>query len=181
MCFSHRNTTTWKSSQKLVSHQLTITQMKFSPDNKYLLSVGRDRRWSIFKIDYRKANDDQSFNFELLAASSKHDGIHSRIIWTCDWSHDSKVFVTGSRDAKLVAWTHPEETTDGKQSNLGGYKAFQILNLQKDDSVTAAAFAQNYFKDQHGCYLVAIGLETGYIHLYSLSNTWEQLLTINRE
>jgi len=172
------NTATWKYSQKLSSHQLTITQMKFSPDNKYLLSVGRDRRWSIFKIGHNDADDDHSFNFELIAASGKHDGIHSRIIWTCDWSHDSKMFVTGSRDAKVVAWTSTHVNT---QSNLGPYKAIQTLNLGKDDSVTAAAFAHEFYQNVHGVYLVAVGLETGYIHLYSLSATWERLLTINRQ
>lgn len=63
--------------------------MKFSPDSNNLLSVSRDRRWSLFS----KTMDG---NFELVATTDKKTGVHSRIIWTCAWSHDSNYFATGN-------------------------------------------------------------------------------------
>lgn len=45
----YRDANTWKEMQKLRGHSLTVTQLEFSPDNQFLLSVGRDRRWTLFK------------------------------------------------------------------------------------------------------------------------------------
>jgi elongator complex protein 2 len=45
------NTNTWKSIVRLAVHQLTVVRMAFSNDGRYLLSVSRDRSWSLFEID----------------------------------------------------------------------------------------------------------------------------------
>lgn len=151
--------------------------MKFSSDNKYLLSVGRDRRWCVFENRQTDATDDNICNFELIARTDKRNGIHSRIIWTCDWAHDSAVFATGSRDAKAVVWARGN--TDS-QTSLGEFKAVGTVDLAKNDSVTALAFAHDYHCQQKGNYLIALGLETGFIHLYSFAKDWSHWFTIDR-
>ncbi len=45
------NTNTWKPIVRLALHQLTVVRMAFSNDGRYLLSVSRDRSWSLFEID----------------------------------------------------------------------------------------------------------------------------------
>ena len=150
------STNTWTQVQKLMSHQLTVTQMEFSPNNKYLLSVSRDRRWSLFEC---KDN-----MYTLIAASLKKDNLHTRIIWCCSWTYDSSFFATGSRDGKIGIW-NPNFTDD---------KIVSTTSLDMKTSVTALAFSlQNI---SQGFYVLAIGLETGFIEIQKLkmfSNNFE--------
>lgn len=172
------NTSTWKQLQKLTSHQLTVTQMKFSPDNQRLLSVSRDRRWTLFenKLD-ETSSADKLCDYRMISTTDKKNGIHARIIWTCDWSHDGKYFGTGSRDGKVVAWHRTEVETN---SSLGNYKAVDVIDFAKTDSVTAIAFAKHFIISDNEEYLVAIGLEIGCIHLCSISTKWTHLFKIDR-
>ncbi|XP_069675648.1 elongator complex protein 2 [Periplaneta americana] len=158
------DTSTWKQTQQLVSHQLTVTQMAFSPDDQFLLSVSRDRRWSLFQLDN---NELGSKSYTLVASTDKKTGVHTRIIWTCCWTHDSKHFLTGSRDGKVVVWGHsrsPSETG----SALGQYGVISKPLELSNQSVTALAVAP--MKVSSDEYLIAIGLESGYIHLYKWSS-----------
>lgn len=151
------NATTGELIQKLPSHQLTVTQLEFSPNNQYLLSVSRDRRWTIFQ----RSNDDL---FHSIATTNKQNGIHSRIIWCCCWTSDSEYFLTGSREGKVVMWgKQPETKTD---STLGPFSSIgSPINIA--DSVTAIAVAPKLLPN--GNYLLAIGTESGKIHLYDCS------------
>ncbi|XP_050596608.1 elongator complex protein 2 [Bombus affinis] len=150
------STNTWIQVQKLMSHQLTITQMEFSPNNKYLLSVSRDRRWSLFEC---KDN-----MYTLIAASLKKDSLHTRIIWCCSWTYDSSFFATGSRDGKIGIW-NPNFTDD---------KIVPITSLDVKVSVTALAFSLQRISQDF--YILAIGFETGCIEIQKLkmfSNNFE--------
>ncbi|XP_063702419.1 elongator complex protein 2 [Culicoides brevitarsis] len=150
------DTTTWKVIQKLRSHQLTITQMKFSPNDKHLLTVSRDRKWSLFE------QNPENGNFDLVGCSNPKGGIHARIIWTCDWTGDGKYFVTGSRDKKVVAWTMPPSTS--ATSEMAGVKSLSTLETEAD--VTAIAVSP---KNLESGYLIAIGFGSGVISLYNLN------------
>ncbi|XDV34745.1 hypothetical protein PO909_004873 [Leuciscus waleckii] len=96
------STSSWKQLQSLPCHSLTITQMAFSPNGRLLLAVSRDRTWSL----WRRGNPDSDTetSFSLYANTSKDTAVHTRIIWSCDWSSDSKYFVTSSRDKKVIIW-----------------------------------------------------------------------------
>lgn len=167
------DTLTWKQIQKLPSHQLTVTQLKFSPNNKWLLSVSRDRRWTLFENE--KSNDGIC-NFKMIATTDKKNGIHSRIIWSCDWTHDSKYFATGSRDGKVVAW---QQTDMDSGTSLKMCAALSTIELKKTDSVTAIAFATRFLLNKCD-YIAAIGLENGFIHVCTLNTNWNILFTIDQ-
>nr|XP_012220137.1 PREDICTED: probable elongator complex protein 2 [Linepithema humile] len=158
------STDTWSQVQKLVSHQLTVTQMEFSPNGKYLLSVSRDRRWSLFK--------DEGGSYTLVAVSSKKDSPHSRIIWCCAWTQNSRYFATGSRDGKIGIWS-----TKMMDDNTEGVILETTLSIQ-NQSVTALCFASSCTQ---GSYILAIGCETGRIDIQKITmnaeNVWSQLVT----
>lgn len=136
--------------------------MKFSPNNQYLLTVSRDRRWTLFE----NVND----TFDMIATTDKKNGIHGRIIWTCDWTLDSKFFATGSRDGKVVCWQKTDVKTN---TSLKQWRQAGMLEM-KNESVTAVAFTKNHSRNDESEYIVAIGLEVGLIHIYGFNEmgTW---------
>uniref|UniRef100_A0A8D3DQ99 Elongator complex protein 2 n=1 Tax=Scophthalmus maximus TaxID=52904 RepID=A0A8D3DQ99_SCOMX len=143
------STGTWRQLQTLPCHSLTVTQMAFSPDAQLLLAVSRDRTWSLWR---RNLPSPEKPQFSLHAHTGKDTAVHSRIIWSCDWSPDSKYFVTSSRDKKVIfrCWIKP-------CSSL----------LDVGDSATAVAFCPVLCSDNS--YLLAVGLECGRILLYRWS------------
>ncbi|CAH0604453.1 unnamed protein product [Chrysodeixis includens] len=168
-------TSTWQQVQKLVSHNLTVTQLAFSPDSQQLLSVSRDRRWTLYQRRKR------SNLFDIVACTDKTNGVHSRIIWCCAWTCDSKAFATGSRDGKVCIWSKmgPTSTSLGEYGVLG-------KPLEAGTAVTALSFAP-----RESGLLLAAGLDNGLIRLYhfdvdgwtmikELSNSAAHHLTVKR-
>lgn len=119
---------------------------------------------------------DEVVNFELIASSDKNNGVHARIIWCCSWSHDGQYFATGSRDGKAVVWTKGEDKVD---SSIGCYESVDVLEM-KNESFNALTFARSYLDEHKKDYLVALGLESGVIHICSFRNVWTKLCTINQ-
>ncbi|KAH8405971.1 hypothetical protein KR215_001002 [Drosophila sulfurigaster] len=164
------NTANWKQLEKLSGHQLTVTQLRFSPDARYLLSVSRDRRWSLYE---RQQPNEPLSSYALVANTDKTNGVHTRIIWACDWSHDGKYFATSSRDGKVVLWTKQEEQQQQpEKSSLNGWQAAGLLEL-KNESITAVSFAQSCLTDN--TYVLATGMESGLIKIYQFSEGKFQL------
>lgn len=160
------NTSTWKILQRLRSHKLTVTQMKFSFDCKRLLSVSRDRRWTMFQ---NNPSIDSDVNFEVVALSDKNNSVHERIIWSCCWTHDDRFFATSSRDGKVVFWKKSESA---QATSLNGYQSVTLIDLPLT-SITAVSFAQREF---NGGYLLAVGLESGILHIYKFDGKSFELL-----
>lgn len=95
-------TSTWKEIKtKIAAHALTVTRARFSHNDQWLLTVSRDRLWSLSK----RTEDDQE-PYRLVAKNKAH----ARIIWDCSWSHDDTMFATASRDKTIKIWTQQDET-----------------------------------------------------------------------
>uniref|UniRef100_A0A8C6PDX4 Elongator complex protein 2 n=1 Tax=Nothobranchius furzeri TaxID=105023 RepID=A0A8C6PDX4_NOTFU len=152
------STTTWRQLQRLQYHTLTVTQMAFSPDAQLLLAVSRDRTWSLWRRNPPTSESSEP-RFSLQAHTGKDTAVHSRIIWSCDWSPDSKYFVTSSRDKKVIVWGpwRPESS--------GGSEIKPCSSvLDVGDSATAVAFCPVLCSDDS--HLLAVGLDCGRILLF---------------
>ncbi|XP_054271732.1 elongator complex protein 2-like isoform X1 [Macrosteles quadrilineatus] len=164
------DTSTWRKVGRLVSHKLTVTQLQFSPDDKYLLSVSRDRTWSVFQ----KSDSGP----KLVGRSDKNTGVHTRIIWCCGWSHDSAYFATGSRDGKIVVWGLGEEN----HPTLGPFTPSSDHLDLPEESITSLSFAPGFVLSPLE-YLLAAGTETGEIRLYgwkaSVPSPWRFLFQLS--
>lgn len=132
----------WKIISKLTAHTLTVTQLAFSSNDEYLLSVSRDRTWNLFQKSYflffeLKFLDDEKL-FIQKDMRDKNSSGHSRVIWTCAWTKDSRYFATGSRDKLLNIWLLDQKSNDRLTNKVATFHA--------SDSVTAVDFSPLQFK-----------------------------------
>ncbi|KAH9432481.1 hypothetical protein MCOR02_007176 [Pyricularia oryzae] len=144
----------------LTAHSLTATRLRFSHDDKYLLSVGRDRQWAVFQ-----RSDGEEPGYSLLQAEPKG---HTRMILDAAWApltaSLAPVFATAGRDKAVKLWSL---SSDDKP-------AFKLaLMLPQRASVTSVDFLQRSAKDQEASIVLAVGTEGGDITIYAIdSKTW---------
>lgn len=139
--------------EPLEGHTLTVTNIDWSPDDRLILSVSRDRTWRLFE---REQN-----GFKPIAA----DKSHARIIWDCSFSTDGKVFGTASRDKTVRIWHRDNELSNEKWS------AKSVLKF--DGAATAISFSQT---DK----MLAVGLENGHIEILKTHDyiEWTNVITL---
>ncbi|KAJ7047434.1 WD40-repeat-containing domain protein [Mycena alexandri] len=130
----------------LSGHTLTVTRIAFSPDDRLVLSVSRDRSWRLYEIQ-------EAGGYVPIAA----DKSHGRIIWDCAWASEGDIFATASRDKTVKIW---QRGPDAK------WTAAEVIKL--NDAATAVDFSPVDSQDRR---YLAIGLETGAILIYSNAGT----------
>jgi len=154
------DTATWKQlGLTLRGHALTITKIRFSHNDQWLLSVSRDRTWRLWE------KDTESYRF---VASSKS---HSRIIWDCCWGVDDAFFATASRDKTVKVW----HVGSASQCNVAA-------TLKFDEAVTAITAGHVSNPMRH---VLAVGLENGQIFIYTAQapdvQNWASSLSLSSE
>lgn len=140
----------WKAMGRLQSHSLTVTQIMFSHDDNLLLSVSRDRQYSVFAS---RRTGTGEIDYQLIARQEAH----KRIIWSCSWNPFGHEFATGSRDKTVKIWA---------VENKSSVKQIQSLP-PFNSSVTALSWVGLDRQKNHG--FLAVGMESGLIELWSIS------------
>ncbi|OTA61055.1 WD domain-containing protein [Hypoxylon sp. EC38] len=140
----------------LTAHSLTTTRLRFSPDDRYLLSVGRDRQWAVFE-----KNSDYKHSYKLLQSNPKG---HSRMILDGAWAPftDSLVFATAGRDKQVKIWR--QASSDSADSGITCR-----TTIPESHPVTAIDFLPRTV--EKGTLLLAVGTEIGKISIYSIDVT----------
>lgn len=147
----------------LSAHSLTVTSLAFSPDDRHLLSVGRDRQWALFQLQAEAGEEPgaSEHKYTLLKANPKG---HSRMILDCAWvpttaadNDDPPTFATAGRDKSIKLWRVQPATAD--------------VELVKSFPVEAAVTAVAFSPDAR----LAYGTEQGRLGLITLaeSGKWE--------
>ncbi|KAI1812887.1 elongator complex protein [Poronia punctata] len=133
----------------LIAHSLTATRLRFSSDDRYLLSVGRDRQWAVFE---RQASEQKPQGYKLLQANPKG---HTRMILDAAWAPGSSslVFATAGRDKTVKIW---RKDSDSDISCIN--------TIAQTHPVTAIDFLPRM--NGAGNFVLAVGTEVGKISIY---------------
>lgn len=140
-------TATWTEIRPpLTAHALTTTRLRFSRDDAYLLSVGRDRQWAVFA---RQKQDLQQYS--LLQSNPKG---HSRMILDAAWVGSGTVFATAGRDKQVKIW-----------GRTGEEQFRHVASLACAAPVTAV----DAMSTADGRLILAVGLENGRLSICSVN------------
>ena len=128
----------------LTAHSLTVARLMFSDDDRYLVSVGRDRQWAVFERDQT-----QSQVYKLAAANQKG---HSRMILDVSWAPTAggRIFATAGRDKLVKIWQ-----ADGENFLCNA-------TITASHAVTAVAFLPTILRDS---LYITFGSENGTIYV----------------
>jgi elongator complex protein 2 len=132
----------------LTAHSLTITDLSFSDDDKFLLSVGRDRQWAVF------ARDEQDPT--IFTSWTTNPKGHSRMILGAAWAPTTaeRIFATAGRDKSVKIWQRTEEA----------FVCKTIIALTS--AVSAVAFLPTPYKNN---FILAAGEDTGAVSIHRIA------------
>ncbi|KAK7206759.1 WD40-repeat-containing domain protein [Myxozyma melibiosi] len=171
------DTSTWHEIQPHLeeAHALTVTDLQFSADDRYLLSVGRDRMLVVWEVVDR----DGGVTYEKRFSAPRG---HSRIIWDCAWApagllasgEEDYVFATASRDKTVKVW---KASAEGKMWTAVATEKF-------GDAVTAVDIFPRLVSEKENAAekkgLLAIGLDNGRVYVYEVCAMEEQISPVQR-
>lgn len=155
------NTKDWREVRPpLTAHSLTVTRLRFHPSSDRLVSVGRDRQWTLFgpaEDEGLVASDAKAApNYSLIATNPKG---HSRMILDLAWAPIGRMllFATGGRDKTIKIWTAAGDAEAGFSCRM---------SITRPAPVTAVDFDGT---SEDGLVCLAVGEESGQLSYHIIS------------
>jgi elongator complex protein 2 len=134
----------------LTAHSLTVTRLRFSAGDQYLLSVGRDRQWTVFE----RGGETEGV-YGLVEVNAK---AHSRMILDAAWAPgEARSFATAGRDKLVKLW--------GQGKDEGGFVCKGTI--QEEFPVTAVDFIDAALVG--GSAYLAVGTEVGRLTVFRIN------------
>lgn len=152
----------------LAVHTLTATRLRFSADDQYLLSVGRDRQWALFerRDGAGRGEDRQDVKEGEMPYARRQNNAkgHTRMILDCAWAPPTTTedarsvvfFATAGRDKAVKLWV---------QNDQGSFVASPPV---KDEEPVTAVDILGTSSGTHN-FVMATGNERGEIKICTLS------------
>lgn len=178
------DTTSWHEIKPpLSAHSLTVTALAFSPPptgrdktppGQYLLSVGRDRAWAVFK---HSASEEASKRRWIRVAINQK--AHARMILDATWLDcpDQPSFVTAGRDKVAKIWSRSTAVGGNSDDSTNEVDEFVLVaSIARKHPVTALSATRfstsskgNRDTAPQSSILLALGEDDGTISLHTLS------------
>jgi elongator complex protein 2 len=157
-------TETWTEVRPpLTAHSLTATRIRFSPDDKYILSVGRDRQWAVFARDAE--------NPLLYHPAQTNPKGHTRMILDCAWSASARpLFATAGRDKQVRIWSSPAQETSDE---------LQFVQTAAIPSETPVTSVDILGRQVDGKLVLAVGTEVGRLGLYTITEDGREVTQLS--
>ena len=138
----------------LTSHSLTVTSLAFSPDDRFLLSTGRDRKWTVFV-----RSSDKTTEYRQISSDPKG---HSRMVLAGRWAslEFGHVFATAGRDKSVKFWS---------LDPANGFESVCKSTISAGSAVTALDFLPKPPSQDCGLFTFSYGTEEGKIIIHQIS------------
>lgn len=173
----------------LAAHTLTATRLRFSSDDRYLLSVGRDRQWAVFERRAAAERGDGEGDgagvggadgtgpYRMLQCNPKG---HARMILDCAWApvavdgsaddaalpSTPRLFATAGRDKQIRIWRSGRAASPADSGRTLEFT--QSAALSTGVPVTAVDFLPRTV-GAGGGFVLAFGTENGLVSLCAVS------------
>lgn len=158
----------------LAVHTSTVFRLRFSADDRFLLSVGKDRRWAVFQ---RKGGEEDGPPKEegsgggmCYEGFQSDDKGHKRMVLDAAWGPlmpdipGRRVFATASRDKSFIVWATAASGTETAEAGEGSGKFQKLQSVSLEDPITAIDFLPRPYQGKYA--VLAIGTEKGHVRTY---------------